>query len=51
MKLFESRLLKGIFGRKRDEVMGEWRKLQNDDFNDLECSPNVIEVIKLRRMR
>jgi hypothetical protein len=49
----ESRLsvLRRIFGRKRNEVTGEWRKLHNDELNDLYCSPNIIRVIKSRRMR
>jgi hypothetical protein len=42
MKLFEIRVLKRIFGRKRDELIGEFRKLQNDEFNDPYCSPNII---------
>jgi len=36
---------------KRDEVTGEWRKLHNEDFNDMYCSPNIIRVIIWRRMR
>jgi len=40
-----------IFGPKRDEVTGEWRKLHNEELNDLYCSPNIVRVIKLRRMR
>jgi len=39
-----------IFGRKRDEVIGEWRKLDNKELNDLYSSSNVIQVIKSRRM-
>jgi len=49
--VFENRVLRGIFGHKRDEVGGEWRKLHNEDLNDLYCSPNIIWVIKSRRMR
>jgi hypothetical protein len=45
------RVLKRIFGPKRDEVMGEWRKLHNEELNDLYCSPNIVRVMKLRRMR
>jgi len=40
-----------LFGPKRDEVTGQWRKLHNVELNDLYCSPNVVRVIKLRRMR
>jgi hypothetical protein len=49
--MFESRELRRIFGSKRDEVIGEWRKLHNEDLNDLYCSPNIIRAIKSRRMR
>ena len=38
-------------GPKRDEVTGEWRKLHNEELNDLYCSPDIVRVIKLRRMR
>jgi hypothetical protein len=38
-------------GLKRDEVTGEWRKLHNEELNDLYCSPNIVRVIKSRRMR
>ena len=40
-----------IFGPKRDEVTGEWRKPHNEELNDLYCSPNIVRVIKSRRMR
>ena len=43
--------IRRIFGPKRDEVTGEWRKLHNEEHNDLYCSPNIVEVIKSRRMR
>ena len=50
LRVFESRVLRWIFGPKRVEVTGEWRKLHNDEFNDLFCSPNILRVIKSRRM-
>ena len=40
-----------IFGARRDEVTGEWRRLHNEELNDLYCSPNIVRVIKWRRMR
>jgi len=43
--------LRRKFGRKRDEITEEWRKLHKDELNDLYCSPNIIRVIKSRRMR
>jgi hypothetical protein len=43
-------VLRGIFGPKRDEVTGEWRKLHNEELNDLYRSPNIVRVIKWRRM-
>jgi len=43
--------LRRIFGSKRDEVTGEWRKLHNEELNDLYCLPNIVRVIKSRRMR
>jgi len=49
--VFENRVLRRIFGPKRDEVRGEWRKLHNEELNDLYGSPNVVRVIKSRRMR
>ena len=49
--LFENGVLRRLFGRKRDEVTGEWRKLHNEKLNDLYSTPNIIRVIKPRRMR
>ena len=49
--MFENRVLRSIFGPKRDEVPGEWRKLHNEELNDLYCSPNIVRVIKKSRMR
>jgi hypothetical protein len=51
MRVFENRALRRIYGPKRDEVRGEWRRLHNDELNDLYSSPNIIRVIKSRRMR
>jgi hypothetical protein len=43
-------LLRRIFGPRRDEVTGEWRKLHNEELNELYCSPTIVQVIKWRRM-
>jgi hypothetical protein len=48
--VFENRVLRRIFGPKRDEVTGEWRKLHNDELRDLYCSPSIIKTINSRRM-
>ena len=50
LRLFENRVLREMFGLERDEVTGEWRKLHNEELNDLYCSSSMIQVIKLRRM-
>jgi len=49
--MFENMVLRRIFRPRRHEVMGEWRRLHNEELNDLYCSPNIVRVIKLRRMR
>ena len=49
--MFANRVLRRIFGYKRSEVTGEWGKLHNEELNDLYCSPNIVRVIKSRRMR
>jgi len=46
LRVFGNRVLRGIFGVKRDEVTGEWRKLHNEELNDLYCSPSIVRVIK-----
>jgi len=51
LRLSENMVLRRIFGPKRDEVTGEWRKLHNEELNDLYCSPNIVRVIRARRMR
>jgi hypothetical protein len=51
LKVLENRVLRIIFGPKRDEVTREWRKLHKDDLNHLYCPTNVVGVIKWRRMR
>jgi hypothetical protein len=49
--VFENRVLRRIFGSKRDEVKGEWRKLHNEELNGLYSVSNIVWVIKSRRMR
>jgi hypothetical protein len=49
--VFENRVLRRIFGPKRDEVTGEWRKLNNEELRDLCSSPSIVRIIKSRRMR
>jgi hypothetical protein len=51
LRVFENRVLRRIFRPKRDEVTGEWRKLHNKELNKLYSSPNIVRVIKSRRMR
>jgi hypothetical protein len=49
-RVFENRVLRKIFGSKRDEVTREWRKLRKEELNNLYSSPNIFRVIKTRRM-
>jgi hypothetical protein len=51
LRVFENRVLRRIFGPKRDEVTGGWRKLHNEELHGLYSSPSIIRVIKARRMR
>jgi hypothetical protein len=51
LRVFENRVLRRIFGTKRNEVTGEWRKLHNEELCDLYSSPSIIRIIKSRRMR
>jgi hypothetical protein len=51
LRVFEKRVLRRVFGPKRDEVTGEWRKPHYDELNNLYFSPNIVRVIKSRRMR
>jgi hypothetical protein len=49
--VFENRVLRRIFGPKRDEVTGEWRKLHNEELHNLHSSPDIIRQIKIKEMR
>ena len=51
LRVFENMVLRRIFGPRRDEVTGEWRGLHNEELNGLYSSPNIVRVIKSRRMR
>ena len=51
LRVFENMVSRRIFGPRRDEVTGEWRRLHNEELNDLYCSPNIVRVIKWRRLR
>jgi hypothetical protein len=50
LRVFENRVLRRVFGPKRDEVTEEWSKLHNDELNDLYSLPNIVRVVKSRRM-
>jgi hypothetical protein len=50
LRVFGNRVLRRIFGPKRDEVAGDWRKLHNEELCDLYCSPNIVRAIKSRRI-
>jgi hypothetical protein len=51
LSVFENRVLRKMFGAERDEVTGEWRNMHNKELNDIYCSPNIVRMIKSRRMR
>jgi hypothetical protein len=46
IRVFKNRVLRRIFGPKRDEITGEWRELHNEELNDLYCSPNIVRAIE-----
>src|SRR5215470_2582028 len=51
LSVFENRVLRRVFGPKRDEMTGEWRKLHNEELKGLYSSPSIVQVVKSRRMR
>jgi len=51
LRVFENRVLRRVFGPKRDEVTGKWRKLHNEELRDLYSLPNIVRVVKSRKMR
>ena len=51
LSVFENRVLRRVFGPKRDEVTGKWKKLHNEELIDLYSLPNIVRVVKSRRMR
>ena len=51
LRVFENRVLRRVFGPKRDDVTGEWKKLHNEELSDLYSLPNIVRVVKSKRMR
>ena len=51
LSVFENKVLRRIFGPRKDEVTGDWKRLHNEELNGLYSSPNIVRVIKSRRMR
>ena len=51
LRVFENRVLRRVFGPKRDDITREWRKLHNEELSDLYSLPNIVRVVKSRRMR
>jgi hypothetical protein len=51
LRVFEKRVLRRVFGPKREEVTGEWRKMHNEELNDVYSLPDIVRVVKSRRMR
>ena len=51
LRVFENMVLRRIFGTRRDELTGEWRRLHKEELSDLYSSPNIVRVMKSRRMR
>jgi len=51
LRVFQNRVLRRIFGPQKDKVKGEWRKLHSDELNDTYSSPNIVQVMKSRRMK
>jgi hypothetical protein len=51
LRVFENRVLREVFGPKRDEVTGEWRQLHNEELNDMYSLPNIVRMVKSRRIR
>ena len=51
LRVYENRVLRRVFGPRRDEVTGEWKKLHNEELNDVYSLPNIVRVVKSRRMR